>query len=144
MLPVFSAFRYLSSLYSHIYLVTVHYIAFIHLFLMFRLSSFSIFGTNSHFPHNLNVLISNTMQYILLYIKWLLGSYLFWSCDPTLQFPEMISSFFSRILLPSMGSPRAPSSARNVVGNLPSYPARQMEASFTLCLYFFYGLICIS
>lgn len=33
---------------------------------MFRLSSFSIFGTNSHFPHNLNVLISNTMHYIVI------------------------------------------------------------------------------
>lgn len=29
-----------------------------------------------------------------------------------------------------MGSPRAPSSARNVVGNLPSYPARQMERNY--------------
>ena len=30
------------------------------------------------------------------------------------------------------------------MGNVPSYPARQMEASFTSCLYYdsFYGLIC--
>lgn len=55
------------------------------------------------------------------------------SCDPTLQFPEFIASFFSRISLPSMGSPRA-ASTRNVAGNVPSYPGRQVEASFTLCL----------
>ncbi|KAH1194565.1 Rhomboid-like protein 20 [Glycine soja] len=39
------------------------------------------------------------------------------------KFPEMISSFFSRILLPSMGSPRAPSSARN-----RNYPAPMQAA----------------
>ncbi|WVZ06343.1 hypothetical protein V8G54_019689 [Vigna mungo] len=35
-----------------------------------------------------------------------------------------------------MGSPHATSSSsstRHSVGNLPSYPARQMEASFTFC-----------
>ncbi|KAL3028401.1 hypothetical protein AAZX31_03G110300 [Glycine max] len=46
------------------------------------------------------------------------------------KFPEMISSLFSRISLPSMGSPRAPSSARNVVRNLPSYPTHQMERNY--------------
>ncbi|TKY62715.1 Rhomboid protein 20 [Spatholobus suberectus] len=46
------------------------------------------------------------------------------------KFPELISSFFSRISLPSMGSPRAASSTRNVVGNVPSYPARQMERNY--------------
>ncbi|XP_047151906.1 rhomboid-like protein 20 isoform X1 [Vigna umbellata] len=52
--------------------------------------------------------------------------------DPTLQFPEFISSFFSRITLPSMGSPHATSSSstRHSVGNLPSHPARQMERNY--------------
>ncbi|KAL9331477.1 hypothetical protein ACSQ67_001087 [Phaseolus vulgaris] len=51
------------------------------------------------------------------------------------KFPEFISSFFSRIALPSMGSSHATSSSttRHSVGNLPSHPARQVEASFTLC-----------
>ncbi|KAH1257971.1 Rhomboid-like protein 20 [Glycine max] len=39
------------------------------------------------------------------------------------KFPEMISSLFSRISLPSMGSPRAPSSARN-----RNYPAPMQAA----------------
>nr|KYP70435.1 Ubiquitin-associated domain-containing protein 2 [Cajanus cajan] len=43
------------------------------------------------------------------------------------KFPELISSFFSRFSLPSMGSPRA-APARNVVRNVPSYPTHQMEA----------------
>ncbi|XP_019457995.1 PREDICTED: rhomboid-like protein 20 [Lupinus angustifolius] len=45
------------------------------------------------------------------------------------KFPEFIASFFSRITLPSMGSPPAPST-RNVTGNVPSYPARQMERNY--------------
>ncbi|XP_004493394.1 rhomboid-like protein 20 [Cicer arietinum] len=47
------------------------------------------------------------------------------------KFPEFISSFFSRISLPSMGSPR-PTSTRNVVGSVPSYPARQMERNYPM------------
>ncbi|XP_054790103.1 rhomboid-like protein 20 [Prosopis cineraria] len=45
------------------------------------------------------------------------------------KFPAFIASFFSRISLPSMGSPRS-ASTRNVVGNMPSYPARQMERNY--------------
>lgn len=45
------------------------------------------------------------------------------------KFPEFISSFFSRISLPSMGTPRT-TSTRNVMGNVPSYPARQMERNY--------------
>ncbi|XP_058749211.1 rhomboid-like protein 20 [Vicia villosa] len=46
------------------------------------------------------------------------------------KFPEFISSFFSRISLPSMGSPTRTTPTRNVLGNVPSYPARQMERNF--------------
>ncbi|XP_057437933.1 rhomboid-like protein 20 [Lotus japonicus] len=45
------------------------------------------------------------------------------------KIPELIASFFSRLSLPSMGSPRAPST-RNVVGNIPSYPARPVERNY--------------
>ncbi|XP_020213164.1 rhomboid-like protein 20 [Cajanus cajan] len=45
------------------------------------------------------------------------------------KFPELISSFFSRFSLPSMGSPRA-APARNVVRNVPSYPTHQMERNY--------------
>lgn len=45
------------------------------------------------------------------------------------KFPEFISSFFSRISLPSMGTPRT-TTTRNVMGNVPSYPARQMERNY--------------
>ncbi|XP_054795118.1 rhomboid-like protein 20 isoform X2 [Prosopis cineraria] len=45
------------------------------------------------------------------------------------KFPAFIASFFSRTSLPSMGSPRS-ASTRNVVGNMPSYPARQMERNY--------------
>ncbi|KAI9082089.1 hypothetical protein K1719_036014 [Acacia pycnantha] len=45
------------------------------------------------------------------------------------KFPEFIASFFSRISLPSMGSPRS-ASTRNAVGTMPSYPARQMERNY--------------
>ncbi|CAI8613836.1 unnamed protein product [Vicia faba] len=45
------------------------------------------------------------------------------------KFPEFISSFFSRISLPSMGSPRI-TPTRNVLGNVPSYPGRQMERNY--------------
>ncbi|ESW34071.1 hypothetical protein PHAVU_001G121800 [Phaseolus vulgaris] len=48
------------------------------------------------------------------------------------KFPEFISSFFSRIALPSMGSSHATSSSttRHSVGNLPSHPARQVERNY--------------
>ncbi|KAL1291745.1 rhomboid-like protein 20 isoform X1 [Arachis duranensis] len=45
------------------------------------------------------------------------------------KFPDFISSFFSRFSLPSMGSPRGPST-RNVAGNVPSYPTHQMERNY--------------
>ncbi|KAL1338366.1 hypothetical protein AAHE18_10G205800 [Arachis hypogaea] len=48
------------------------------------------------------------------------------------KFPDFISSFFSRFSLPSMGSPRGPST-RNVAGNVPSYPTHQMELKSSLC-----------
>ncbi|CAK9184061.1 unnamed protein product [Ilex paraguariensis] len=52
------------------------------------------------------------------------------------QFPEFIASFFARLSLPSMGStPAAPS--RNVLGNVPSYAGRQMEASLLADIYRF-------
>ncbi|KAH7557110.1 hypothetical protein JRO89_XS11G0048100 [Xanthoceras sorbifolium] len=44
------------------------------------------------------------------------------------KFPEFVTSFFSRISWPSMrSSPAAPT--RNVVGGVPSYTGRQVEAS---------------
>ncbi|KAI4348592.1 hypothetical protein L6164_009300 [Bauhinia variegata] len=51
-------------------------------------------------------------------------------CIRKAKFPEFISSFFSRISLPSMGSPRA-ASTRNVVGNVSSYPGRQTERNYS-------------
>ncbi|TXG70195.1 hypothetical protein EZV62_005130 [Acer yangbiense] len=47
------------------------------------------------------------------------------------KFPEFITSFFSRISWPSMGSSPA-ASTRNVVGGAPSYAGRQVEASAML------------
>lgn len=44
------------------------------------------------------------------------------------QFPEFITSFFSRLSLPSMGNPPAAPS-RNVRGSIPSHAGRQAEAS---------------
>lgn len=44
------------------------------------------------------------------------------------QFPEFITSFFSRLSLPSMGNPPAAPS-RNVLGSIPSHAGRQAEAS---------------
>lgn len=46
-----------------------------------------------------------------------------------MKFPEFLTSLFSRFSLPSMGSPpTAPT--RHVVGNLPSYTGRQVEANY--------------
>ncbi|CAJ2671682.1 rhomboid-like protein 20 [Trifolium pratense] len=45
------------------------------------------------------------------------------------KFPEFISSFFSRISLPSIGAPRT-TPTRNVMGNVPSFPGRQMERNY--------------
>ncbi|KAK1577670.1 hypothetical protein Q3G72_023710 [Acer saccharum] len=45
------------------------------------------------------------------------------------KFPEFITSFFSRISWPSMGSSPA-ASTRNVVGGAPSYAGRQVERTY--------------
>ncbi|WJX78191.1 Rhomboid-like protein 20, variant 2 [Trifolium repens] len=45
------------------------------------------------------------------------------------KFPEFISSFFARISLPSIGGPRT-TPIRNVTGNVPSFPGRQMERNY--------------
>ncbi|KAI9160006.1 hypothetical protein LWI28_004180 [Acer negundo] len=45
------------------------------------------------------------------------------------KFPEYITSFFSRISWPSMGSSPA-ASTRNVVGGAPSYAGRQVERTY--------------
>ncbi|KAI4300896.1 hypothetical protein L6164_034223 [Bauhinia variegata] len=51
-------------------------------------------------------------------------------CVRKAKFPEFISSLFSRISLPSMGSPRA-ASTRNIVGNISSYPGRPAERNYS-------------
>ncbi|KAK2652079.1 hypothetical protein Ddye_011935 [Dipteronia dyeriana] len=45
------------------------------------------------------------------------------------KFPEFITSFFSRISWPSMGSSPA-ASTRNVVGGAPAYAGRQVERTY--------------
>jgi hypothetical protein len=48
-----------------------------------------------------------------------------------LQFPEFVASFFSRLSWPSTGSPPS-APTRNIVGNVPSYAGRRVEASVLL------------
>ncbi|KAL9427840.1 hypothetical protein AB3S75_029927 [Citrus x aurantiifolia] len=47
------------------------------------------------------------------------------------KFPEFITSFFSRLSLPSMGNPPAAPS-RNVLGSIPSHAGRQAESNYPL------------
>lgn len=47
------------------------------------------------------------------------------------KFPEFITSFFSRLSLPSMGNPPAAPS-RNVRGSIPSHAGRQAESNYSL------------
>lgn len=47
------------------------------------------------------------------------------------KFPEFITSFFSRLSLPSMGNPPAAPS-RNVRGSIPSHAGRQAESNYPL------------
>jgi hypothetical protein len=48
-----------------------------------------------------------------------------------LQIPEFVTSFFSRLSWPTMGSPPS-APTRNIVGNAPSYAGRRVEASVLL------------
>ncbi|KAJ0099326.1 hypothetical protein Patl1_21158 [Pistacia atlantica] len=50
------------------------------------------------------------------------------------KFPEFVASFFSRLSWPSVGSSSAAPS-RNVVGSVPSYTGRQVEASTLIRSY---------
>lgn len=52
-------------------------------------------------------------------------------CACLLQFPEFVTSFFSRLSWPTTGSPPS-APTRNIVGNVPSYAGRQVEASVFL------------
>ena len=52
-------------------------------------------------------------------------------CACILQFPEFVTSFFSRLSWPTTGSPPS-APTRNIVGNVPSYAGRQVEASVFL------------
>ncbi|KAF2308244.1 hypothetical protein GH714_038193 [Hevea brasiliensis] len=45
------------------------------------------------------------------------------------KFPEFITSFFSRLSWPSMGSPRG-ATTRNIAGSVPSYTGRQVERNY--------------
>ncbi|KAJ9185004.1 hypothetical protein P3X46_004684 [Hevea brasiliensis] len=45
------------------------------------------------------------------------------------KFPEFITSFFSRLSWPSMGSPHG-ATARNIAGSVPSYTGRQVERNY--------------
>ncbi|KAJ7976590.1 ubiquitin-associated domain-containing protein 2 [Quillaja saponaria] len=46
------------------------------------------------------------------------------------KLPEFVATIFSRLSLPSMGSPPRAAPTRNVVGSIPSYPARQLERNY--------------
>uniref|UniRef100_A0A1D1ZIZ4 Ubiquitin-associated domain-containing protein 2 n=1 Tax=Anthurium amnicola TaxID=1678845 RepID=A0A1D1ZIZ4_9ARAE len=46
-----------------------------------------------------------------------------------IKFPEPISSFFSRLTLPSLGGASHSSSTGNIVGSVPSYQGHQMEVN---------------
>ncbi|KAJ4706671.1 ubiquitin-associated domain-containing protein 2 [Melia azedarach] len=50
-------------------------------------------------------------------------------CIRKAKFPEFVTSFFSRLSLPSIGSPPGASS-RNILGSVPSYPGRQTERNY--------------
>ncbi|KAK3013993.1 hypothetical protein RJ639_009546 [Escallonia herrerae] len=50
-------------------------------------------------------------------------------CIRRMKFPEFIASFFSWLSWPSVGSTSPAAPSRNVLGNLPSYAGRQVEAS---------------
>ena len=47
------------------------------------------------------------------------------------QFPDIVTSFFSRLSWPSSSSSSQTLSSGNSIGNIPSYPSRHMEASFS-------------
>ncbi|RVX04979.1 Rhomboid-like protein 20 [Vitis vinifera] len=47
-----------------------------------------------------------------------------------LQFPEFISSFFSRLSSPATGSSSTAAPSRNILGNAPSYAGRQVEGNY--------------
>lgn len=62
-----------------------------------------------------------------------------WHCSyfSCFQFPDFIASFFSRLSWPSMGSTAPAAPSRNVPRNIPSYTARQVEASiYSFGLYY--------
>ncbi|KAF9593988.1 hypothetical protein IFM89_026689 [Coptis chinensis] len=46
-----------------------------------------------------------------------------------IKFPEFVSSFFSRLCWPTLGGSSPSASDRNVIGNIPSYTGREVEAS---------------
>ncbi|KAF9593994.1 hypothetical protein IFM89_026695 [Coptis chinensis] len=46
-----------------------------------------------------------------------------------IKFPEFVSSFFSRLCWPTLGGSSPSASGRNVIGNIPSYTGREVEAS---------------
>lgn len=52
------------------------------------------------------------------------------SVQCVLQLPEVIASFFSRLSWPTAGGSPPSASGGNVLGNVPSYRGREVEASF--------------
>ncbi|KAF9593997.1 hypothetical protein IFM89_026698 [Coptis chinensis] len=47
-------------------------------------------------------------------------------------FPELVSSFFSRLSWPTLEDSSPSASGGNVIGNIPSYTGREVEASAEL------------
>lgn len=48
-----------------------------------------------------------------------------------IKFPEFVASFFSRLSWPSLGGSSSTVSGSNTIGNVPSYPGRQLEVPST-------------
>ncbi|KAF9595777.1 hypothetical protein IFM89_004179 [Coptis chinensis] len=54
-------------------------------------------------------------------------------------FPEFVSSLFSRLSWPTLGGSSPSASSGNVIGNVPSYTGREVEAISALLEGFFYS-----